>query len=69
VVVNGIPQRRRASYGGGYGYGYGYGYGDYGYMDYGYGEEDVEERRLAKKQKALVTKPPAEPVATVIDSA
>jgi capsular exopolysaccharide synthesis family protein len=67
VVVNGIPQRRRASYGGGYGYGYGY--GDYGYMEYGYGEEDVEERRLAKKQKALLAKPAAEPVGTVIDSA
>jgi capsular exopolysaccharide synthesis family protein len=69
VVVNGIPQRRRASYGGGYGYGYGYGYGDYGYTEYGYGDDDAELVRAAKKQKPLLAKQPAEPVATVVDSA
>jgi polysaccharide biosynthesis transport protein len=68
VVVNGIPQRRRASYGGGYGYGYGY--GDYGYMEYGYGEDDLEEAsRAKKKQKTLLAKQPVEPVGTAVDSA
>jgi capsular exopolysaccharide synthesis family protein len=70
VVVNGIPQRRRASYGGGYGYGYGYGYGDYGYTEYGYGDDDEAAAiRSKKKQKTLLTKQPAEPVGTVVDSA
>jgi Mrp family chromosome partitioning ATPase len=67
VVVNGIPQRRRANYGGGYGYGYGY--GDYGYMEYGYGEEEAEVTSRAKRKQKTLPAKSAEPIATVVDSA
>ena len=55
VVVNGVPQRKRGSYGGAYGYGYG-GYGEYGYTSYGYGDEPMTtSSRPSKKSKALLT--------------
>jgi Mrp family chromosome partitioning ATPase len=67
VVVNGVPQRRRSSYGG-YGYGYG-GYGEYGYMSYGYGDEEMTgSSARAKKRKALMAQS-AETVGTIVDSA
>jgi capsular exopolysaccharide synthesis family protein len=67
VVVNGVPQRRRSSYGG-YGYGYG-GYGEYGYTSYSYGDDEMTgSSTRAKKRKALMAQP-AETVGTIVDSA
>jgi capsular exopolysaccharide synthesis family protein len=68
VVVNGVPQRKRNSYGGAYGYGYG-SYGEYGYTSFGYGDDDITTNaRPSKKSKALLAQP-AETAGSIVDSA
>ena len=68
VVVNGVPQRKRGSYGGAYGYGNG-GYGEYGYTSYGYGDDPTTtSSRPSKKSKALLTQS-ADSVNSIVDSA
>jgi polysaccharide biosynthesis transport protein len=67
VVVNGVPQRKRGSYGGAYGYGGGY--GEYGYTSYGYGDDPTTtSSRPSKKSKALLTQS-ADSVNSIVDSA